>query len=80
VLLLAGAYVAYYGVAELRGDVEDPVLDAAQAVQRSVAGTVDGLGAGLLALVFGALLAGGLLALPAHRALRRQRARASREP
>jgi cytochrome c-type biogenesis protein len=80
VLLLAGAYVAYYGIAELRGDVEDPVLDAAQAVQRSVAGTVDGLGAGVLALVFGALLAGGLLAVPASRALRRQRARASREP
>jgi cytochrome c biogenesis protein CcdA len=73
VLLFAGAYVAYYGIAELRGDVEDPVLDCALAVQRSLADAVDGLGAVPLVAVFGLLLAGGLLAAPARSALRRRR-------
>ncbi|MDG6107337.1 cytochrome c biogenesis protein CcdA [Dactylosporangium aurantiacum] len=73
VVLLAGAYVAYYGIAELRGDVEDPVLDAAQTVQRSLAGAVDRLGAAGFVVVSGALLAGALLTMPARNALRRRR-------
>ncbi|MGH8775023.1 MAG: cytochrome c biogenesis CcdA family protein [Jiangellaceae bacterium] len=56
-LLLAGAYVIYYGVYELRlsggGATDDPVVSAATAVQGAVARFVDRVGPGwvLIALV-----------------------------
>lgn len=48
-LLVAGLYVAYYGVYELRlfhgdGDASDPVVDAAGEVQGVLAGWVDAIG------------------------------------
>ncbi len=71
VLLLAGGYVAYYGWYELRllrgGAADDPVVSAAQGVQRSIAETVDRLGAPLIAVLFALLLAGGLVVDRARR-------------
>ncbi|GGM27072.1 cytochrome c biogenesis CcdA family protein [Dactylosporangium sucinum] len=60
VLLAAGGYVAYYGWNELRGDVDDPVIAAAQDVQRRLADTVDGLGAAPFAVLLILLLAGAV--------------------
>lgn len=66
-LVVAGAYVAYYGIYELRiiygsGATADPVIDAA-AVQQWLSGTVDRIGALPLigvpaALVLGAVILG----------------------
>ncbi|PFG42238.1 cytochrome c biogenesis protein CcdA [Isoptericola jiangsuensis] len=66
VLLLAGAYVAWYGVWELRvlhaGAGTDPVVEAAAAVQRTVSTAVAGLGwAGLLGVLAVLLAVGGAL-------------------
>jgi cytochrome c-type biogenesis protein len=64
-LVVAGAYVAYYGVYELRvnagGDPADPVVDAALAIQGTVSGWVVDAGprwftAGAVAVVGAALL------------------------
>jgi cytochrome c biogenesis protein CcdA len=59
-VVIAGAYVAYYGWYELRvwrgGAVADPVVAAAGAVQGSLADGVDRLGVGTVAAVFAALL------------------------
>lgn len=67
-LLLAGAYVTYYGVYELRlfhgaGNAADPVIGAAIAIQQWLSATVNGVGAlpllGVLTIVvLGALLIG----------------------
>jgi cytochrome c-type biogenesis protein len=62
VLLLAGGYVAYYGWYELRGDVDDPVIDAAQSVQRFLVDAVERQGAVWIAVLFGLLLSGALVA------------------
>lgn len=65
-LLLAGLYVAYYGWYELRvltgASSGDPIVGAARAVQRTVAGWVGALGAGWIAvaLAVAALAAFGL--------------------
>lgn len=73
-LLLVGAYVAYYGWYEirvLRGDqVTDPVIDAAGAVQRWVAQSLDGIGVPAIAAILALLL---LTALALQRRVRRRR-------
>jgi cytochrome c biogenesis protein CcdA len=48
-LVLVGLYVGYYGIYETRlyfggGDARDPVVDAAAAIQQTVAGWVDTVG------------------------------------
>ncbi|MDZ4235922.1 MAG: cytochrome c biogenesis protein CcdA, partial [Dietzia sp.] len=61
-LLVAGAYVAYYGVYELRviggGDAEDPVIEAAARVQEAMSAAVGAIGilplTALLAIMVGA--------------------------
>lgn len=59
-LLLAGAYVAYYGWYEIRvlrgGTGADPVVDAAGVVQRRAAELLDGLGFTTVAVFFAVLL------------------------
>ncbi|MEV0170382.1 cytochrome c biogenesis CcdA family protein [Streptomyces sp. NPDC050803] len=66
-LLLVGAYVAYYGWYEIRvlrgSPAEDPVIDATSTVQRWIAETLDGIGAPLIAALFAGLL---LAALALH--------------
>lgn len=61
VLAVAGAYVAYYGwydIRVLRGDVSgDPVIEAAERVQRALEGGLDRLGPGGVAAVVALLLA-----------------------
>ncbi len=72
-LAVAGAYVAYYGIWELRvlggGDTSDPVIDGAAGLQRAMAGFVDSLGA-----VGWMSVAAALLAVSAALVLRQRRA------
>jgi hypothetical protein len=72
--------VAYYGAYELRvwrgGGTGDPIVAAATGAQGRLAAAVDRLGAGALAAVFAALLAGAaLLAWRSRRASRPRRTR-----
>ncbi|MEC4017097.1 cytochrome c biogenesis CcdA family protein [Streptomyces sp. H27-D2] len=64
-LLLAGAYVAYYGWYEIRllrgGPDTDPVIDAAGAVQRWLAETLSWIGVPVVAAALALLIAGGLI-------------------
>ncbi|MEU3206739.1 cytochrome c biogenesis CcdA family protein [Streptomyces cyaneofuscatus] len=64
-LLLVGAYVAYYGWYEIRLQndpaTQDAVIDAAGTVQRTIAGTLDDAGPAVLAVAVAALLAAGVL-------------------
>jgi cytochrome c-type biogenesis protein len=60
-LVVAGGYIAYYGVYELRlfnfeGEVSDPVIDAAGIVQSWLLATVDSIGWANLVTVLAALL------------------------
>ncbi|MGH3312492.1 MAG: cytochrome c biogenesis CcdA family protein [Streptomyces sp.] len=68
-LLLVGAYTAYYGWYEIRvfrgGQGADPVIDTAGTVQRWLAGSLDQLGITVIAAAFTLLL---LAALIRHRA------------
>jgi cytochrome c-type biogenesis protein len=67
-LIIVGAYVAYYGVYELRlfftrADPHDPVIEAAAAIQQALSGWLSDLGlwpliAALVVLVLGAVLLG----------------------
>lgn len=65
-LLVAGAYVVYYGWYELRvndgGSTKDPIMDRAYEVQSTVSGWVEDLGFGAIAVVFAVLAAVGLAA------------------
>jgi cytochrome c biogenesis protein CcdA len=80
-IVLAGAYVAWYGWYELRvfagGDPDDRIVDGAARVQSLVAGWVDRAGAGGVAIVAAAvaavLLSGGVLR-------RTRRDRTARQP
>ncbi|WP_328422182.1 cytochrome c biogenesis CcdA family protein [Streptomyces sp. NBC_00443] len=58
-LLCVGAYVAYYGWYEIRVQrdptTQDAVVDAAGAVQRGIAETLDSVGPSVIALVFATL-------------------------
>ncbi|WP_300009036.1 cytochrome c biogenesis protein CcdA [Pseudonocardia sp.] len=69
-LVVAGAYVAWYGWIEIRslagGDPADPVVAAAIDVQAAVADLIAGLGAGGL-LAVAAVLATGIAALTLRR-------------
>ncbi|MEU3091381.1 cytochrome c biogenesis CcdA family protein [Streptomyces massasporeus] len=64
-LLLAGAYVAYYGWYEIRAQdapaTSDPVIDAAATVQRAVADALDTAGPAAITVLFAALLLAALL-------------------
>ncbi len=74
-LIVAGAYVAYYGAYELRvnagGDPADPVIDAALEIQGTVSGWVAEAGPRWVAPVAAVIVGAGLLAS----ALRRRRVR-----
>ncbi|QOV33909.1 cytochrome c biogenesis protein CcdA [Streptomyces ferrugineus] len=71
-LLLVGAYVAYYGWYEIRVQrapaTQDPVIDTAGAIQRSLADALDATGPAVLAVLLAALLIGAV-------AVRRRRSR-----
>ena len=72
-LVVAGAYVAYYGVYELRGPGHDPVVDRAQAVQRWLNDLIDRVGPGRLGLVALALaLASAIVSILRRRSQRRR--------
>jgi len=74
-LVLAGAYTAYYGWYELRlrsGIVRDPIVDAAIDVQESLQSTISGIGTGTLGVICAAVCAVALTATLLRRA-RRQR-------
>jgi cytochrome c biogenesis protein CcdA len=75
-MVLVGAYVAYYGWYELRvfagASTTDPVVGAVEGVQRAVAGAIDTVGAGPIALV--AIAAIAAIALLTRK--RRQKERA----
>ncbi|MFF1276080.1 cytochrome c biogenesis CcdA family protein [Streptomyces marokkonensis] len=64
-LLLVGAYVAYYGWYEIRAlrdpATTDPVIDAAASVQRAVADSLDAAGPAMVAVLFALLLLATLL-------------------
>ncbi|WP_248962104.1 cytochrome c biogenesis CcdA family protein [Sphaerisporangium perillae] len=76
-LVLAGAYVLYYGWYELRvldgGSAEDPIVGAATAVQGLISGRLATLGAGWVVVALAFLLAGGVLVLRGLRPGRRER-------
>ncbi|NUO47088.1 MAG: cytochrome c biogenesis protein CcdA [Streptomyces sp.] len=59
-LLLVGAYVAYYGWYEIRAlrnpTTTDPVIDTAASIQRTVADTLDTAGPAAIAVIFALLL------------------------
>jgi cytochrome c biogenesis protein CcdA len=73
-LLLVGAYVAYYGWYEIRVQrdptTEDPVIDTAGALQRQLADTLDAAGPAVIALVFAALLIASVALVRLRRARR----------
>jgi cytochrome c-type biogenesis protein len=73
-LLLVGAYVAYYGWYEIRvlrgGEITDPVIDAAGSLQRWIAETLDRIGVPVVAAVLGLLL---ITALALHRRAKARR-------
>lgn len=64
-LLLVGAYVAYYGWYEIRVQRDpattDPVIDAAAGIQRAVTDALDTAGPTVIAVSFGILLLAALL-------------------
>lgn len=70
-LVVAGAYVAYYGWYELRvfdgARPSDPVVDAARQVQGTAARLVVGVGAGPISVVLGCLVAVGIVIARARR-------------
>jgi hypothetical protein len=77
VVLVSGAYVAYYGwyeIAVLRGgDPADPVVARAVAVQTWLAGGVDRVGITVLVAVLALLVTGVVLVGPLRRMRDRQR-------
>ncbi|WP_436792078.1 hypothetical protein [Yinghuangia sp. YIM S10712] len=62
-LLVAGAYVAYYGWYELRvndgGTTQDPIMDRAYEIQGAISRWVEDLGFGAIAVAFAVLSAAG---------------------
>ncbi|WP_328399506.1 cytochrome c biogenesis protein CcdA [Streptomyces sp. NBC_00390] len=75
-LLLVGAYVAYYGWYEIRVQrdpaTRDPVIDAAGAVQRTIADALDSVGPSVIAGVFAGLLIAAAVLVRVRRARRRR--------
>nr|WP_198664188.1 hypothetical protein [Jiangella endophytica] len=80
-LVLAGAYVAYYGVYELRvragGDPSDPVVDAALRVQGVLSGLIADVGPRWTAAAAAVIAGAGLVAGLARRRPARVRGRVS---
>ncbi|MCP3821595.1 cytochrome c biogenesis protein CcdA [Streptomyces sp. A3M-1-3] len=76
-LLAVGAYVAYYGWYEIRVQrdpaTQDPVIDAAGTVQRTIAEYLDTIGPAVIAALFAALLLAGLVIRRRRRAIRSPR-------
>lgn len=74
-LLLVGAYVAYYGWYEIRvldgAPAADPVVDAAGAVQRGISDALEAAGPVLISLLFGAVFVAAVAAARLRRAARR---------
>ncbi|MBQ1088784.1 cytochrome c biogenesis CcdA family protein [Streptomyces sp. B93] len=70
-LVLVGAYVAYYGWYEIRVQRDplttDPVVDGAGTVQRTLADAVDAAGPGTLAVLCAVLLLTAVAAAPLRR-------------
>ncbi|GAB2891693.1 cytochrome c biogenesis CcdA family protein [Streptomyces deserti] len=66
-LLLVGAYVAYYGWYEIRVHrapaTQDPVIDTAGTVQRTLADALDSTGPAAVTVLFATLLIGGVSVL-----------------
>ncbi|MCX4582379.1 cytochrome c biogenesis CcdA family protein [Streptomyces sp. NBC_01481] len=64
-LLLVGAYVAYYGWYEIRVQrdptAQDPVIDAAGTVQRTIAETLDTIGPAIITALFAGVLVTGVI-------------------
>lgn len=64
-LLVAGAYVAYYGWYEIRllrgRSASDPIINEAGRLQRWIAGGLDSLGSPSLAAIFAVLLVAGVI-------------------
>ncbi|WP_246339693.1 hypothetical protein [Streptomyces lunaelactis] len=64
-LLAIGAYVAYYGWYEIRVQrdptAQDPLIDAAGAVQRTIANALDTIGPASIAALFARLLVTGVI-------------------
>jgi cytochrome c-type biogenesis protein len=77
-LVLVGAYVAYYGWWEIRvlrgGPTADPVIEAAAAVQQTLANTVASLGAGGFLIALAALALLGVVGTVVRRHAARERA------
>lgn len=69
-ILLVGAYVAHYGWYEIRVQnnpaTQDPVIDAAGTIQRTLADTLDTIGPGAIAALLAALLIGGVVLRRRH--------------
>lgn len=63
-LVLAGAYVVYYGAYELRvnagGDLADPVIDAALSIQGTLSGWVSQLGPWMIAAALAGVIGLGI--------------------
>ncbi|WP_436776428.1 cytochrome c biogenesis CcdA family protein [Yinghuangia sp. YIM S09857] len=80
-LIVAGAYVAYYGWYELRvndgGSTDDPIMNRAYEIQGALSARVEEIGVGPVAVVFALLAAAGLATAVVHR-LRRRRTAAGR--
>jgi hypothetical protein len=74
-LLLVGAYVAYYGWYEIRAlrdpTTTDPVIDTAAGIQRAVADTLDAAGPAVIAVLFALLLLASILIWRRKRTSRR---------
>jgi cytochrome c biogenesis protein CcdA len=62
ILLAGGGYVAYYGWYELRGNVDDPIIAAAQGLQRALVDAVEAPGAVWIAVVFTVVLTAAVVA------------------
>ncbi|GAB2958269.1 cytochrome c biogenesis CcdA family protein [Streptomyces pseudoechinosporeus] len=73
-ILIVGAYVAHYGWYEIRVQnnpaTQDPVIDAAGAVQRGIAETLEAVGPTVIALVFAALFVTAVVLIGFRRARR----------
>jgi len=84
-LVIAGGYVAWYGVYELRvfagGNPDDPIVAVAAHIQNTLVWIVDWVGpAGFATVLLGLLLTSGVAAgIGRRRARNRQRARAERD-
>jgi cytochrome c biogenesis protein CcdA len=82
-LILVGAYVAWYGAYELRvlggGDGADPVVDTAAVIQTTIAGWIDRLGPGGIAGILAALLLAAAIVVVIRRRLTTAAARTAIE-